>query len=67
MPAAHHSVFTGRMPFLSPNQQRQSAEGKLTHTHTPPHDGIKNSHNEKGAIELLQQFCEMLVNFQTHH
>jgi len=21
---AHHSVFTGRMPFLSPNQQRQS-------------------------------------------
>jgi len=55
------------MPFLSPNQQRQSAEGKLTHTHTPPHDGIKNSHDEKGAIELLQQFCEMLVNFQTHH
>jgi len=21
--------FTGRMPFLSPNQQRQSTEGKL--------------------------------------
>ena len=27
MPAPHHSVFTGRMPFLSPNQQRQSTEG----------------------------------------
>ena len=27
MPAPHHSVFTGRMPFLPPNQQRQSAEG----------------------------------------
>jgi len=26
-PALHHSVFTGRMPFLSPNQQRQSTEG----------------------------------------
>ena len=26
-PAPHHSVFTGRMPFLSPNQQRQSTEG----------------------------------------
>ena len=26
-PAAHHSVFTGRMPFLPPNQQRQSTEG----------------------------------------
>jgi len=26
MPAPHHSVFTGRMPFLLPNQQRQSTE-----------------------------------------
>jgi len=25
--AHHHSVFTGRMPFLPPNQQRQSTEG----------------------------------------
>jgi len=28
MPLPHHSVFTGRMPFLLPNQQRQSTEGK---------------------------------------
>ena len=28
-PAPHHSVFTGRMPFLPPNQQRQSTEGTL--------------------------------------
>jgi len=27
MPAPHHSVFAGRMPFLPPNQQRQSTEG----------------------------------------
>ena len=27
-PAPHSSVFTGRMPFLPPNQQRQSTEGK---------------------------------------
>ena len=26
-PAPHHSVFTGRMPFLPPYQQRQSTEG----------------------------------------
>ena len=26
-PAPHYSVFTGRMPFLPPNQQRQSTEG----------------------------------------
>jgi len=33
MPAPHHSTdssfFTGRMPFLPPNQQRQSTEGLL--------------------------------------
>jgi len=26
-PAPHHSVFTGRMPFLTLNQQRQSTKG----------------------------------------
>jgi len=26
-PAPHHCVFTGRVPFLPPNQQRQSTEG----------------------------------------
>jgi len=30
MPVHHHSVFTGRMPFLPPNQQFQSTEGKST-------------------------------------
>ena len=29
-PAPHCSVFTGRMPFLPPNQQHQSTEGKHT-------------------------------------
>jgi len=24
MPVPHHSVFTGRMPFLPPNQQRKA-------------------------------------------
>jgi len=28
-PTPHHSVFTGRMLFLPPNQQRQSTEGTL--------------------------------------
>jgi len=30
--STHHSVFTGRMTFLPPNQQRQSTEG-LTSVH----------------------------------
>ena len=29
MPAPHHSIFTGWMPFLSPSQQRQSTEGTV--------------------------------------
>jgi len=33
MPAPHHSsFFTGRMPFLPPNQQRQSTEGITANT-----------------------------------
>jgi len=42
MPAPHHSVFTGRMPFLPPNQQRENTEGNkqdklyLSYTHTHP-------------------------------
>jgi len=28
--STHHSVFTGRMPFLPPNQWRQSTEGILS-------------------------------------
>ena len=31
MPAPHHSVFTGRMPFLPPNQQCQSTEASSEH------------------------------------
>jgi len=27
-PAPHHSVFTGRMPFLLPNQQCQNTESR---------------------------------------
>jgi len=28
-PTPHHSIFTGRVLFLTPNQQRQSTDGKL--------------------------------------
>ena len=27
MPVPHQSAFTGQMPFVPPNQQRQSTEG----------------------------------------
>jgi len=31
MPAPHHSIFTGQMLFLTPNQQQQSNEGMNSH------------------------------------
>jgi len=37
-PAPHHSVFTGRMPFLPPNQRRQSTEG--IYLPSPPLDSV---------------------------
>jgi len=30
MPAPHHSVFTGWMPFLPPNKQHQITEGNTS-------------------------------------
>ena len=33
MPVPHHSVFTGQMPFLPPNQQHQSTEGNIKDIH----------------------------------
>ena len=40
-PAPHHSVFfTGRMPFLPPNQQRQSTEGNIEGAITREYPGL---------------------------
>jgi len=45
MPAPHHSVFTDRMPFLPPNQQRQSTEGIFQYT-----TNYKNASDSKGLL-----------------
>ena len=38
--SAHHSIFTGRMIFLMPNQQCQSTEGKYSrYSHYSLKDG----------------------------
>ena len=42
-PTNQHPVFKGRMPFLSPNQQCQSTEGKISHSMdllTPSSPGV---------------------------
>ena len=51
-PAPHHSVFTGRMPFLPPNQQRQSTEGN------------RNTNNIKIAVKMpiyAGKMCDTLT------
>ena len=46
-PAPHRSVFTGRMPFLPPNQQWQSTEGKTD----------RQTERWKGTRLTLYAFC----------
>jgi len=40
-PAPHHSVFTGPMPFLSPNQQHQSTEGNCSARNTIVYQSLR--------------------------
>ena len=58
---SHHSIFTGQMLFLTPNQQCQSTEGTSTksnhNTHTQPFNGpfsgiIQVSRYQKGKTNL---------------
>ena len=49
-PVPHHSVFTGRMSFLPPNQQRQSSEGRDC-----SHWGVFNSFCTFFSIEFCSK------------
>jgi len=46
MPTPHHSFFTGRMPFLPPNQQRQSTEGTKKTDNRQKTDKKKQTENK---------------------
>jgi len=58
MPAPHHSVFTGQMPFLPPNQQRQSTEGK--NGKQCKKCQVRKT-NEKGPVRAKARRGEMLA------
>jgi len=69
-PPPHHSVFfTGRMPFLSPNQQRQSTEGTRVHSSIMI---IKHCSDIASNVQFVHQFsaqtassrvlCELAVS-----
>jgi len=42
-PTNQHPVFTGRLPFLSPKQQCQSTEGKISHSMDLPQAHLGSS------------------------
>jgi len=52
MPATHHSVFTGQMPFLPSNQQRQSIEGNVSWIT----DKKENKNNANYAFQLMLKY-----------
>ena len=52
-PASHHSVFAGQMPFLPPNQQRQSTEG--------------NSTEGNGAVYYICNSFTVITDQSQHH
>jgi len=55
--------FTGRMPFLPPNQQHQSTEGTVTIT--PP--GHKFEHVVYDKVSVLLDACENCGNLKSTH
>jgi len=61
-PVPHHSVFTGRMPFLPPNQQRQSTEGKYCNIN----DSIITAKGEnvqpKSRVGVIPEILRMTVS-----
>jgi len=62
-PAPHHSVFTGRMPFLPPNQQRQSTSVH-TFTNDVQYPQTKTFHNPLPNSSTLALFetSELVLN-----
>ena len=54
------SFFTGRMPFLSPNQQCQSTEGKISHSMdllTPSSPGVFNFVSDHQRLLVTFRKC----------
>jgi len=55
-PTSHHSVFTGRMPFLPPNQQRQSTEGKCSSQYLAP-QSVKRPTGFSCVVRTWSEVC----------
>ena len=60
MPAPYHSVSTGQLPFLPPNQQRQNTEG-VTDMYPFCHPTITSKHWSK--VKALNQISDLTSSF----
>ena len=68
-PAPHRSVFTGQMPFLPPNQQRQSTEGKATISARISRSGLgrRNDYSTNSGRCVSRQFHPVDCSTSTKH
>jgi len=57
--STQHSVFTGRMPFLPPNQQRQSTEGSQTY-----HNSYLTGDVDHRLSPMFAQICRFYYVLQ---
>ena len=66
-PAPHHSVFKGQMPFLPPNQQRQSTEGtnRKNYSYTCGYSILQTNLNLNGKIWVCFQFLNAVNEIKT--
>jgi len=65
MPAPHHSVFTGRMPFLPPNQQRQSTEGTYRDRKVKPIWILLMQETVSVAVAYMLGYMQVCTSLQT--
>jgi len=63
MPAPTTQFFTGRMPFLPPNQQRQSTEGNNPNT---IFQNLINSHmvHNTAIVKNLKKIYSKLLSYR---
>ena len=68
MPVPYHSSLTDRMPFLPPNQQRQSTEGKIHIVHIVVYILLFHHNHKTTSVSSLtsSRVQSGQVSFSTH-
>ena len=67
MPVPYHSSLTDRMPFLPPNQQRQSTEGKIHIVHIVVYILMFHHNHKTTSVCSLHVFTSTIWASVTQH